>query len=376
MENKLIPVIDKEDYFKDTQFISFSTLKVFSKCETLFRDTFITKVYEEPDHEYFIYGKLVDALVTESKKYVEDNFILVERKKNIEDTLSIENKIKDLKNEMSALEEKVAKGNKVAIKGYASRTEKIKECEEQLAAIKLLGSKIQITPALWRECEETAQAIKSHPYFASLEFNELTSQQVFTCEINGTKRKGKLDHLKLSPAISQVYGLYKVGMIDYEELRKQIALLHPQDLWAIITDIKTFYSMEKLEPWHYRGQLKMYQQLVSVVLGIPHENITCQILGADKQNGKIKKSEFFRFTQKALDEISPDIEYWVAKWQEAMQTGVFVSDKSKNGIKQTCYTCTECRFCPLSTKPGEPVIIDAPRFSETVSLDMSEILVE
>ncbi len=369
-------IFDKDDYYKDLEFISFSGLRVFSKCETLYRDTFITKTYEEPDHDYFIYGKLVDAMITENKQYLEDNFIMVERKSNIEDALKFENNIKELKLEIESLAEKVKKGNQVAIKGVAKREKEIAEFENRLSAIKNIATKQQITPAMWREAEATALAVKTHPYFQNMEFTELTSQQVFTCDINGVKRKGKLDHLKLSPKVREMYGLYKANMIDFPELQKQLAQLDPRDKWAIITDLKTCYSIQKLEPWHYRGQLKMYQDLVAATLLIPVQNITCQILAGDKPSNTFKMAEVFRFTQEVLDDIAPDIEAWCQKWKVAMDTQTFVSDKQKNGTKQTCFTCSDCRFCPLSNKPGEPVVISAPRFSQETVLDTSEVIVE
>lgn len=370
-------LFDKDDYYKDLEYVSYSGLRVFSKCETLYRDMFVTKIYEEPDHEYFIYGKLVDAMITENKQCLEDNFIMVERKSNIEDALKFENNIKELKIEIESLKPKVEKGNQVAIKGVAKREKEIAEYQARLEAIKNIATKQQITPAMWREAEATALAIKTHPFFQNMEFTELTSQQVFTCEIDGTKRKGKLDFLKLSPKVRELYGLYKANMIDFGELQKQLAQLDPRDKSAKIIDVKTCYSIQKLEPWHYRGQLKMYQDLVAATLLIPIENIECYILAGDKVTNNFKMAELFLFTQKALDEIAPDIEAWIQKWDMAMKNKIFVSDKQKNGMDQSCFTCSDCRFCPLSQKPGDPVVINQPRFKQSEAvLDTSEVIME
>lgn len=410
-------LIDKDSYYKDTVFGTFSGLKVFSRCETLFRDLFIDKTYEEPERDYFVYGKLVDALVTEKPEYLTENFIKVERKINPEDALKFENKIKELKEEISkkerelnekfvakqqviidkmkALEEKKdpEKGftaaqdkkylelsqslndltlnreenlDKTLLKGIESRRIEIGEIQISLDAIKALADKQQVTPAVWENAESTALALKSHPYFSTMEFNEVTSQQIFATVINGIPRKGRLDHLKLSPAMTKLYAIYKANQMTLQELQDRIRTMNPNDMWAIITDIKSCYSVAKLEPYnnHYRGQLGFYQDLVSAVLLIPKENIVCQIFVADKMTNNFKMAELFRYTQPALDELKPDVEKWLMLWYKAMQTKTFVSAKEKLGYEQQCFTCTECRFCPFSKKPGEAVIVNGPRFSK------------
>lgn len=413
METLATPeLVTKEDYYKDTGCISFSSLKVFSRCETLYRDLFVDKTYEEPDHDYFTYGKLVDAMVSEPEGFIEKNFVRVERKVKPEDALKFENQIKDLEKEINEkttqvaeklaekrgaiqakidnlrelngvdsemstasqkklmkLEEDLAavEPDKTLEKGIAGRREQIVELQKNLDYIKQLADKIQVTNSIWLNAEETALAIQSHPAFSNIEFNEVTSQQIFRTTKDGIPRKGKLDHLKLSPALTRFYAIYAAGQMTLQELQDRIRKdVHPQDLWAIILDVKTCKSIESLEPYnkHYRGQLGFYQDLVSETLLIPTANIRCRILAADKLSNDFKKCELFEYKQEVLDDLKVDVEAWVKIWWQRQQEKRYVSAKEKHGWHQKCFTCSECRFCPFSMKPGEPVMVAGPRFGE------------
>lgn len=351
--------------------VSFSDLKVFSKCEQLYKDLKIDKTYEEKDADYFTYGKLVDTMLTELPEYIEKNFIRVERKINIEDALKYENKIKEHRAyiEDPTFQAKLDKGNLTAQKGFEKRVREIGEWEAQLNVIVSCSDKCQVTASVWQNADETALAIKTHPSFVNLIFNHLTSQQVFTAVINGVPRKGKLDHLKLSPALENIYAIYKAGKFTKEELQAKAAELNVNDKWAIITDIKTCYSIAKLEPYntHYRGQLGYYQDLVCDFFGLDTSRVLCRILAGDKLSSEFKISELFQYTQRALDELKPDVEAWVQKWHHAITNNDFRSDKEKNGINQTCFKCSQCRLCPFAKKPGEPFIVDEARFKNSQS---------
>lgn len=406
-------IITKEDYYKDSEFCSFSALKVFSKCETLYRDIFIDRTYEEPDHDYFTYGKLVDALVTEPESFIGENFVRVERRIDPEDALKFENEIIRLEDEVrtktqqiqeklmekelkivkkidelkrklenekitdEVYEQKLSEFNseimdlenqkdKTLLKGIESRKILIEQIKTSLGQIKELAGKIQVTGALWENAEQTALAIKTHPSFVEMEFNEYTSQQIFTATMmQFIPCKGKLDHLKLSPAIAKVYAIYVAKQMTLAELQDYIKTkIHPQDMWAIITDIKTCKDLATLEPYntHYRGQLGFYRQLVAATLCLPLASIRCRILVADKMSNNYKKCELFQYTENALGELENDVWLWAKMWKHSMDSKLFTSAKEKNGMKQRCFTCRECRFCPFSMRPGDPVIVDAPRF--------------
>ncbi len=369
LENQKL--LGKDDYYEDSKYISFSAIKVFSKCETLYRDIFLDKTYQEPDHDYFLYGKLVDAMVTESDEYLRNHFILVDKKVKVEDALKFENEIKTLQSEIDNLAEKVEAGNKTAIKGKESRLKKIEEIHGKLAAIRNIDGKEQVTNSIWENAEQTALALKTHPYYSSMEFNEFTSQQIIVADVRDTMRKGRLDHLKLCPQIEKLYKLYVTNQISYDEMATKITAMRQDELWAVITDIKTCYDLAKLEPYntHYRGQLGFYQDLVKEFFLIPTKQIKCQILAADKLSSTFKKSELFLYSQESIDELKPDVEAWVKLWKQAVQTKKFISAKAKNGINQTCFTCQECRFAPFSSVPGQPFLVTKSRFGGTTKSD-------
>lgn len=365
----------KDEYYQDTKSVSFSMLKTFSKCETLYRDTYVTKVYIEPEHDYFLYGKIVDALVTEPREYVDKNFVIVDKRIKPEDALRYENKLAEIREKIEANLEKVAAGNKTAIKGNATREKEAQEIEAKLAFLRSMDGKEQVTKSLWDEAEQTALAIKTHPYFPNMKFDQFTSQQIFTVMINGVSRKGRLDHLKLCPALDKMYRLFVAKQITYEMMCERIVQLDPRELWAIITDVKTCYDFSKLEPYnnHWRGQLSYYQDLVSEFLLIPRDNIKCQIIAGEKVTNRFKMSELFMYTQDALDEVKPDIEALVSSWKEATMNNRYVSAKEKKHFEQDCYTCSECRQSPFSMRIGEPVMITKPRFAKNATNNSQEV---
>lgn len=366
----------KDDYYKEIDSVSFSDLKVFSKCQQLYKDLKIDKSYEEKDADYFTYGKLVDAMLTEAPEFIDENFIRVERKINIEDALKIENKIKEHREYIENPEflAKLEKGNVTSQKGLEKRIREIGEWEVQLKSITSCAHKCQVTPSIWKNAEETALAIKTHPSYAYMVFNQLTSQQVFHATINGVKRRGKLDHLKLSPALEKLYGIYKANKMTKEELQEQVVGLNENDKWAMITDIKTCYSIQKVEPYntHYRGQLGYYQDLVCEFFQLSPKRVLCRILAGDKLSSEFKISELFQYTQESLDDLKPDVEAWVQKWNHAMTNNDFKSDKELNGIEQNCFKCSQCRISPFSMKIGEPFIVSKPRFPDYKSSSISD----
>ena len=363
-----------EAYYSDHEYLNFSGLKVFSKCETLYRDQFMTHTYEAPDKDYFIYGKVVDCLLT-TPGDIDKLFVRVDRKVDPEKALQIENDIKTLQLEMTepnekgeTMETKAAAGNKTCQKGIEKRKKEIEENQEKLKAITESAAKQQVTGSIWEEAHATAEAIKQHPYFKTMEFNGLTSQQSFAIEDNGLKMKGKLDYLRMSQPMTELYSIYCSGLIELIEMQKQIASLPHTEKWAVIVDIKSCFSLAKLEPWNYRGQLRFYQILVESVFGVRPD---CYILVGDKMK-EFKMTELFHYSQNVLSDLDPDIIEWRKRWSHAIQTNTFVSNKVKNGWNQDCFTCIECRTQPFSKTPGQPVEVMQPRFEHTAGVISDE----
>lgn len=355
-----IKELTEEQYYADNQFLNFSALKIFSKCEVLYKDTFLVKTYQPPDKEYFTYGKIVDCLLTTPDKF-DEMFIRVERTVKEEKALEIENEIKGLQAEIVELTQKMNDGDGRAKRSITAREKKLGEAQANLESITKFKDKIQVTPSLWKNAFETAEAIKSHPFFGSLEFNEFTSQQSFATTIDGIPTKGRLDYLELSQPVFEMYKLWKTGQITADQMKERITLIPEAQRKAAILDIKSCYDLSKLEPFNYRNQLSFYRRLVLAVLGIKAD---CYILAGDKA-GEFKKVELFKFSDNVLDDILPDIEEWSRRWFAAVKNQTFVSAKAKEGFKQECYSCSECRNCPFSIVPGQPVMINAPRFDKT-----------
>ncbi len=349
--------LEEKEYYQDTNYLNFSGLKLFSKCETLYRDTFLLKAYEEPERDYYLYGHVVDCFLTEPDEF-DKRYVRVDRTVKVESALDIENKMQVLANEIEGLKEKADKGNKTAIKGIVSRQGQMFELGEKLKVIRDFSDKIQVTNAVWENAMATAEAIKAHPIFGSMEFNDVTAQQTFACIVNGIPRKARLDYLKMSKPLTDLYTLWKTDLISLQEMQKQIAALDPADKWINILDIKTCYDLAKLEPWNYRGQLAFYRTMIREIFGISAE---CYILVGDKAD-EFKKSEWFHYPANVLDTIETDIEIWAKRWANAITTNTFVSAKVKEGFQQQCYACSECRTQPFSTKPGSPVEVTGPRF--------------
>lgn len=346
------PTTEKE-YYKDSDYISFSALKLFSKCPQLYKEEYLDKSIVQEDHDYFVYGKVVDALITETPEYFEEHFQIVSRTVNPNDKLRLEAKITDLTKEMIERKEKADAGNKVAQKGILARSKEVVELTQRIAEIDAMGTKIQVTKSLYENAEATALAIKSHPQIYRFIFGPMTCQKILATEnlFGNYKAKGRLDYLML--------GCDERGI--------------PTS--AMIADVKTCHDLKTLDlnNSHYKGQLAFYRLLVSNVYNIPKENISCYIIVGDKQTSTLKHSEIFEYDSKLLDEMEPILEAWTQKVFDACTQKVFISARKQEGIKQECFTCSDCRVAPFS-KDGNIVKIDQALLDSQKNNDYSPTL--
>ena len=347
--------LTKDEYYNDNQFCNWSGLRCYSKCPNLYKEKYIEKKFEESEKDYFKVGKLVDAMLTEDNDYIEENFMRVKRTPKPEKLLSYEEKVKKAKEEKKKYEKKDTKRSEKSVK---KRKKTIKKYQKKIDKIKEAEKKCVLTRSKWDKAEETATAIKTHPYYNTLEFNDFTSQQILITEVQDVACKGRLDHLKLSPKIREKYKLFVGGSINYEELMEHCWNLDNDEKWAVITDIKTCYDLSKIDLTKYRGQLSFYQNLVASFFIIPESEIDCNILVGDKVSSKFKKSELLTYTQPALEQIKRDTYQWMKMWNKSIEEDNFPSAKEKYGTEQECFKCTECRFSPFSANPGDPVVID------------------
>lgn len=335
------PITNEKEYYDDSEYISFSGLKLFSKCPTLYKEVYKDKTLKQEDHDYFVYGKVVDALITESPEYFKEHFMVVSRTVDPEKKLSLEVKLKDAQAEYKKRGEILAKNpnNKTALKGEASWAEKIGEIEKQIYEINNIGDKIQVTTSIYENAIATAEAIKADPVIKYFYFSPETCQKILVTEnlFGKYKGKGKLDYLYLEGA----------GDISVDGVQGKFVA-------ATIADVKTCRSIKDLEldNTHYKGQLAFYRELIHRVYNIPKDKISCYIIAGDKQTGKLKNAQIMEYDSELLDEMDPILEAWTQKLFTACTNNVFMSARELEGNKQQCFTCSSCRTAPLSKDGG------------------------
>lgn len=334
-------ITTEKEYYDDQEYVSFSALKLFSKCPQFYKEFYIDKSIQQEDHDYFVYGKVVDALITETPEYFKEHFMVVSRSVNPLDKLRLESKVTELTKEMVERKEKADAGNKVAQKGILARSKEVVELTQRIAEIDAMGTKIQVTNSIYENAEATARAILNHPRIDFFKtggeaFDHRLCQKIITIDNLFGKYKGK-------------------GRLDY--LNFQFNTNGQKE--AIIADIKTCRDLRSLElnNTHYKGQLAFYRELVYRATGIPKELVHCFIIVGDKQTGKVKNAEILEYDSKLLDEMDPILEAWIQKLSEACTQNVFVSARKQEGIKQECFTCSDCRVSPLS-QDGNIVKVD------------------
>ncbi len=337
----------REEY-RAIPFSNYSGLKLFSTCPRLFYETYEAKTYKEPDHDYFVYGSLVDCILTTPDE-LEKMFVRVDRKVDVKDTLKHEMRMKELKEEMRELEEKVKNGNKTAIKGHASRDNEWQELAGKMENIGKLATLKQVTGALWDNAIETAEAIKRNPTFLQLTKHEICFQQTF---VNETKeRKGILDYVCLSGPAENLYLMFKGGLLDYQEFRSKIAELSEADRVGWIWDIKTTALISTFDPRVYGPQLAWYRELVYDFCGI---RCRCGIIAGDK-DPTVKRSQDYVFDDEYLDRELVRIEQVEKMLHKARRDNFWPGAKEFRGIKQNCFKCSICSDRPFSVT--SPLIV-------------------
>lgn len=341
--------IDRETY-NSLDYSSFSGLKTFSICPKLYHEQYVLKTYTEPDRDYFIYGSLVDAIVTQPET-VADRFIQVDRRADPEKGLHYEERIKELTSEIyeqkdakgKSLQERAEEGNKTAVKGKEKREQEIEDLKARIRAVRERDTKIQITPALWTDAHETAESIKANPFFKTLVWDEFSSQQIIVDVASG--RKGILDYMRLSPTAQKLYGLWKIGAVSTEEYRARMAELSPQDRRGVIVDIKTTAQLSKLDPLIYANQLAWYRKLVETMTN----GIVCKcfIIVGDKDPEK-KKTQDFEYAPALLDQALDTVCTVEKAFLHAKKHDAWAPAKQLRGRAQTCFRCSMCSERPFS----------------------------
>lgn len=337
--------------YRSSDFINYSALKLFSVCPRLYYEQYVTKMYVEPDHDYFVYGSLVDCMLT-TPHDLERKYVRVDRTINPEHTLKHEQKIKDLEAELEPIRAKAESGNKTAIKGVEKREAEINELKEKLRSLSSMSDKKQITAGMWDNAVETAEAIKRNPTFQQLDFNTFTSQQVVADP--ESMRKGMLDFVSFSPPIQTLYSLYKTKHIEYAEFKTKVNEISEENKYGWIWDIKTTALISSFDPSIYAGQLGWYREIVEAVVGI---RCNCGIIAGDK-DPSVKRSQDYVLAASLLDEAHARTLEVEQAFKDCREAGNYPGAKEFRGIEQECFRCSVCSDRPFSV--SSPLMVDAP----------------
>jgi len=304
----------REETYRDIDAIHFSGLKAFAKCPRYFFEKYVEKTLIEPDRDYFLYGSLVDAIVTQPDS-VPARFVQVSRRSDVS-TLDLEMKINELEAELVPIREKAGAGNKTAMKGVESRENKILELRAQIRESKENGDKEQVPTAIWNDAHETAAAIIALPTLKEFldQGFELIPQPTLRQKLKKYKRKGRLDFL-----------LLKGDM-------------------CVIIDVKTTYKLVDLDPGMYAGQLAFYRELArSVGLRV----IGVFALVGDKMKEQ-KLAQDFLYVSETLDFALENVLAVEQTFLLAREKNEWPSAKTIRGRAQECFACSHCKTRPFS----------------------------
>ncbi len=330
---------------------NFSGLKLFSVCPRLYYETYISKTYVEPERDYFVYGLLVDCVLT-SPDELEKKYIRVDRTLDTADTLKYEVRIKELDAEMVDVAAKAEAGNKTAIKGLAARQKEKAELCDKLKAIGSMKTRQQVTGAVWDNAMETAESIKRNPSFQQLEWNSFTSQQTFADP--ETHRKGILDYVKFSDPVETLYSLLVTKHIPYEEFITKVRELPEEFRTGWIWDVKTTALISTFDPSIYAGQLAWYRAIVESYVGV---RCQCGIIAGDKDPSS-KRAQDYVFTSALLDKALSSVEEVERAFHMCSRDNYWPGAKEVKGVEQTCFRCSVCSDRPFSVTT--PLIVSGP----------------
>lgn len=340
-----------QDAYRASTLINYSALKLFSVCPRLYYEQYVTKTYVEPERDYFVYGSLVDCMLTTPEQLTK-RFVRVDRTVDVGNTLKYEQKIKDLTAELMEIRPKAKAGNKTAQKGVASRESEIDALKEKLSSIGAMKDRQQVTAGMWDDAEATADAIKRNPSFAQLDFNSFTSQQIFTDTIAG--RKGILDYVAFGAPVQTLYNLLKTNHISYEEFFAKVQEISPENRTGWIWDVKTTALISSFDPSIYAGQLAWYREIVEAYTGI---RCRCGIIAGDKDPSS-KRSQDYVFSPALLEEALKNVLAVEAAFKDCRASDAWIAAKEFRGTDQDCFRCSVCADRPFSTT--SPLVISGP----------------
>lgn len=342
---KEVPVHGEFDPKKSTV-INYHGLKTFSTCPLLFKEQLIDKTYVQPDKDCFVYGHIVDYILSGTPEKIDEEFVLVDRKADPEKILSYQSKMKILEEEIAGLKEKAESGNKVAIKGIAKRKSDILDIKSKIDLCEAQGGKTQVTPSIWDSAHETARCMSEHGFYKKLDIVPGSTTQI---ELIVGSRRGTADYISFrDPIAQQIWVLYLTQMISQEELKAKL----PEDASPIIVDFKTAFSLPKLDPMKYANQLWYYRSMLEDITG---KRARCYALVGDKDPGT-KMAQLYEFSASTLEQSARDMEIVEKAFWKTVKNGTWVSAKQLRGKDQQCFRCSECSRSPFSVNDS-PLIV-------------------
>lgn len=344
------PPLSAKNY-RGSALTNYSALKTFSVCPHLYYEQYIAKTYVEPERDYFVYGSLVDCMLTTPDE-LDKRFVRVDRTVEVGNTLKFEQKIRDLEAELAEIVPKAELGNKTAQKGVAKREGEIEELRSKLRSISDMKDKQQVTAGMWDDALATAEAIRRNPTFRQLDFNAFTSQQILTDEV--ARRKGILDYVEFSPPVQTLYNLLKTNHIQYEEFKAKVQEVSEENRYGWIWDIKTTGTISAFDPSIYAGQLAWYRAIVESYVGI---RCQCGIIAGDK-DPSCKRSQDYVLVSHLLDEAHEKTLIVEKAFLESRESNVWPAAKHFRGLDQECFRCSECSERPFSI--DSPLIVSGP----------------
>lgn len=318
----ILPSTTPREEYERLPYASYSGLKTFLKCPRLFYERYITREHKDAEQDYFIYGHLVDCLVTQPSSLGE-RFVRVSRKSN-GGTLNLEMEIEGLRSEIENLKPQAEAGKKRAAASIKKYEKEILEKEEQIAERQGVQGRTQVTNALWEDAVETAEAINQNPYLQHLRGSyECLPQVVLVDEV--MKRKGIIDLLFIN-------------------VQNDI----------VIVDIKTTFRLRELNPEDYAPQLALYRDLVRQ--SYDHiRSIRCMTIVGDKDPTK-KMCQDFEYSEETLDRHMRIIEDVELSWSGCVAKEFWPSARELRGREQECFSCSQCSVRPFS-QSSHPVLI-------------------
>ena len=341
-----------QEYRTSLDMISYSEVKCFNECPRLYFEQYVLKTYKQEDEDYFLYGQIVDALLTQPWSLAQ-KFVRVTRRtdgafiEEVEKMQKIEAKIAEL--------EPQANGNKTKAKSLEKAKRELEDIRMKIAEIKSVGERTQVTGAIWDNAHETAEVMKRNPLFHShikpfldTDTRQPFQQMVYDIE---TASKGTLDVLVLAQSAQEILNAFRGGKITKQDAREEVAKLEDVEDWGYIIDIKTTAALRKLDPCMYATQLAYYQFIVGEILGI---KLPCYILVGDK-DASDKVAQDYVYSQDLLD--TKLAAFMQAKnlllnslqlYKETQEEKWFPAAKNIYGRKQECFRCSQCKERPYS----------------------------